>query len=143
MHKKKAGEGGLGWMVLVLSWVWGVGVGVEGVCLLVVLIGRLGRHGAGLVGVLNEVPAAVGHEFGPPAVQCKSKAPPDLLEEDLIEHQVVDVEELFFTCSYMSWAVFTWFGKKSGRPIFRVFFKHVCARYSRYHDHMSRIISRL
>ena len=32
--------------------------------------------------VLNEVPAAVGHEFGPPAVQCESQAPPDLLEED-------------------------------------------------------------
>ena len=30
----------------------GVGVVVEGACLLVVLIGRLGRHGAGLVGVL-------------------------------------------------------------------------------------------
>ena len=51
---------------------------VEGVCLLVVLIGRLGRHGAGLIGMLNEVPAAVEHEFGPPAVQCKSQAPPDL-----------------------------------------------------------------
>ena len=38
------------------------------------LIGRLGRHGAGLVGVLNEVPAAVEHEFGPPAVQCESQA---------------------------------------------------------------------
>ena len=37
---------------------------VEGVCLLVVLIGRLGRHGAGLVGVLNEVPAVVEHKFG-------------------------------------------------------------------------------
>ena len=45
---------------------------VEGVCLLVVLIGRLGRHGAGLVEMLNEVSAAVELEFGPPAVQCKS-----------------------------------------------------------------------
>ena len=31
--------------------------------------------------MLNEVPAAVKHEFGPPAVQCKSQAPPGLLEE--------------------------------------------------------------
>ena len=67
---------------------------VEGVCLLVVLIGRLGRHGAGLVGVLNEVPAAVGHGFGPPAEQCKSQAPPDLLEDDGLAHPMVDVEEL-------------------------------------------------
>ena len=37
----------------------GVGVVVEGVCLLVVLIGRLGRLGAALVRMLNEVPAAV------------------------------------------------------------------------------------
>ena len=51
----------------------------EGVCLLVVLIGRLGSHGAGLVGILNEVPAAVGHEFSPPAVQCESQASPGLL----------------------------------------------------------------
>ena len=36
---------------------------VEGVCLFVVLIGRLGRHGAGFVGMLYEVPAAVEHEF--------------------------------------------------------------------------------
>ena len=47
----------------------GVGLVAEGACLLVVLIGRLGSHGAGLVGVLNEVPAAVEHEFGPLAVQ--------------------------------------------------------------------------
>ena len=67
---------------------------VEGVCLLAVLIGRLGRHGAGLVRVLNEVPAAVEHEFGPPAVQCESQAPPDLLEEDGLAHPMVDVEEL-------------------------------------------------
>ena len=46
---------------------------VEGVCLLVVLIGRPGRHGAGLVEMLNEVPAAVEHEFGSPAVQCESQ----------------------------------------------------------------------
>ena len=32
---------------------------VEGVCLPVVLIGRLGRHGAGLFGMLNEVPALI------------------------------------------------------------------------------------
>ena len=55
---------------------------VEGVYLLVVLIGRLGHHGAGLIGVLNEVPAVVENEFGPPAVQFESQAPPDLLEED-------------------------------------------------------------
>ena len=54
---------------------------VEGACLLDVLIGCLGRHGAGLVGVLNEVLAAVEHEFGSPAVQCESRAPPDLLEQ--------------------------------------------------------------
>ena len=51
---------------------------VEGVSF---LIGRLGRRGTGLVRVLYEVPAAVGHKFGPPAVQCGSQAP-DLLEED-------------------------------------------------------------
>ena len=34
---------------------------VESVCLLVALIVRLGRHGAGLVGMLNQVPAAVEH----------------------------------------------------------------------------------
>ena len=32
-------------------------------CLFVVLFGRLGRHGAGFVGMLYEVPAAVEHEF--------------------------------------------------------------------------------
>ena len=42
--------------------------------LLAVLIGRLGRRGMGLVGVLNEVPAAAEHEFGHPAVQCESQA---------------------------------------------------------------------
>ena len=52
---------------------------VEGACLLVILIGRLGRQGTGLVGMLNEVPAAVEHEFGPFAVQCESQAPPYLL----------------------------------------------------------------
>ena len=67
---------------------------VEGVCLLVVLIGRLGRHGAGLVGMLNEVLEAVEHGFGPPAVQCESQAPPDLLGEDGLAHSIVDVEEL-------------------------------------------------
>ena len=60
----------------------GFGVVVEGVCLLVVLIGRLGRHGAGLVLMMNEIPAAVEHEFGPPAVQCESQASPDMLEEN-------------------------------------------------------------
>ena len=55
---------------------------VKSVRLLVVLIGRLGRRGTGVVGVLNEVSGAVGHELGPPAVQCESQAPPDLPEED-------------------------------------------------------------
>ena len=64
------------------------------VCLLVVLIGRLGRHGVGLVGMLNEVPEAVEHEFDPPAVQCESQAPPYLLEEDGLEHPMADVGEL-------------------------------------------------
>ena len=52
-----------------------VGVVVEGVCLLVVLIGRPGRHGTGLVGKLNEILAAVKQDFGPPAEQCGSQAP--------------------------------------------------------------------
>ena len=69
------------------------GVVVEGVCLLAVLIGRLGHHGAGLVGVLNEIPAAVEHEFGPPAVQCESQAPTGLLEEDGLAGPMADVEE--------------------------------------------------
>ena len=43
--------------------------------------------------MLND-PAAVEHEFGPPAVQCESRAPPDLLEEDGLARPVVDVEEL-------------------------------------------------
>ena len=51
----------------------GVGLVEEGVCFLAVLIGRFGRRGTGLVGILSEVPAAVGHEFGPPAVQCGFK----------------------------------------------------------------------
>ena len=72
----------------------GVGVVVKGVCLLVVLIGRLGRHGTGLVGLLNEAQAAVEHEFGPPAVQCESQAPLGLLEEDGLARPAVDVEEL-------------------------------------------------
>ena len=67
---------------------------IEGACLLVVLIGRLGRRGTGLVGVLNELPASAGHEFDPPAVQCESKAPPGLLEEDGLARPVVDAEEL-------------------------------------------------
>ena len=81
---------------------------VEGVCLLVVLIGRLGHHGAGLVGVLNEIPAAVEHEFGPPAVQGKSQAPPDLLEEDGLAHPMVDVgppEAVLVVFSLTRWPV--------------------------------------
>ena len=46
-----------------------------------------------MVGVLNEVPAAVGHEFGPPAVQCEPQAPPDMLKEVGLARPVVDVEE--------------------------------------------------
>ena len=63
-------------------------------CLLVVLIGRLGRHGTGLVRILNEVPAAIEYEFGPHAVQCESQAPPDLLEKDGLARPVVDIDEL-------------------------------------------------
>ena len=63
-------------------------------CIPVVLIGHLGRRGACLAGVLNEVPPAVGHGFGPPAVQCESQAPPGMLEEDGLACPVVDVEEL-------------------------------------------------
>ena len=39
-----------------------------------VLVFRLGRRGAELVGVLNEFPAAAGHGFGPPALLCESQA---------------------------------------------------------------------
>ena len=67
---------------------------VEGACFLVVLIGRLGRRGTRLVGILNEVPAAVKHEFGPHAVHWESRAPPDLLEEDELARPVADVEGL-------------------------------------------------
>ena len=44
--------------------------------------------------MLNEVPEAVEHEFGPPAIQCEFQALPDLLEEDWLVCYVVDVEEL-------------------------------------------------
>ena len=67
---------------------------VKGLCLLVVPVGRLGRRGTGLAGALNEVPAAIGHGIGPPAVQCDSQANPDLLEEDGLARPVVDVGEL-------------------------------------------------
>ena len=68
---------------------------IKGVCLLVILIGRLGRRGTGLVDVLNEAPvAAAEHEFGPLAVQCESQAPPGLLEEEGLARPVIDVEEL-------------------------------------------------
>ena len=70
------------------GWVWWVVVG--GVCLLAALIGRLGHRGMVLVGMLNEVPAAVKFEFGPPAVPCESHDPPDLLEEDGLTRPVVD-----------------------------------------------------
>ena len=39
---------------------------VEGVCLLLVLIGLLGRRGTGLVGMPNEVPAAAGMSLANP-----------------------------------------------------------------------------
>ena len=65
---------------------------VEGVCLLVVLIGRLGRHGTGLVGVLNEVPAAVEYEFGPPAVQCESELELELIQNHMTQKPVLRVE---------------------------------------------------
>ena len=67
---------------------------VEGVCLLAVLICRLGRHGTGLVGMLNDVPAAAEYEPGPPAVQCVSQAPPGFLEEDGLALSMVNVGEL-------------------------------------------------
>ena len=67
---------------------------VDGACLFVVFISRLGRRGTGLVWMLNEVPAAVEHEFGSITVQCESQAPPDLVEEDGLVRSVVDVEEL-------------------------------------------------
>ena len=43
--------------------------------------------------MLNEVPAAVWHEFGRPAVQCESQAPPGLLKGDGFARPAVDVEE--------------------------------------------------
>ena len=44
--------------------------------------------------MLNEVPATVEHVFGPSAVQWKSQAPPDLLEEDGLANLMADVIEL-------------------------------------------------
>ena len=67
---------------------------VEGVCLLLLLIGRLGRRGTGLVGMLNEVPVAVEREFGPPALQCESQARSCISEEDGLARPVADVVEL-------------------------------------------------
>ena len=61
--------------------------------LLAAFIGRLGCRGTGLIGWLNEVLGAVGHEFGPPAVQCGSLAPPDMPEKDGLECPGVDVGE--------------------------------------------------
>ena len=69
---------------------------VDGACFLVVLIGRLGCHGAGLVGMLNEVSVAVEHKFGPPAVQCKSQATPDLPEEDGLDAAPCSLSHIFF-----------------------------------------------
>ena len=45
--------------------------------------------------MLNEVPAAVEHDFGPTVVQCKSQAPPDLLEEDGLANPMVDIPFLY------------------------------------------------
>ena len=45
-------------------------------------------------GLLNGVPAAAGHDVAPPAVQCESQAPPDLVEEDGPARPGVDVKEL-------------------------------------------------
>ena len=67
---------------------------VEGVCFLAALIGRFGRRGTAVVGMLIEVPAAAEHEFGPPEMQLESQAPPGLLEVDGLAPPVVDVEEL-------------------------------------------------
>ena len=47
-----------------------------------------------MVGMLKEVPAAAEHEFGQPAVQCESQAPPGLLDEDGLARPVGDVEEM-------------------------------------------------
>ena len=44
--------------------------------------------------MLNEVTAAVKHEFGSPAAQCEFQTPPGLLEEDGLVRHVADVEEL-------------------------------------------------
>ena len=46
-----------------------------------------------MVGVLNEVLAAAGHEYSLPAVQCESKASPDLLEGAGLAHPGADVKE--------------------------------------------------
>ena len=64
------------------------------------------RHGAGLAGVLNEVPTAAGDEFGPSAVQCESQAPSGLLEEDGLACPVVDVEELEMLIGELSGRIF-------------------------------------
>ena len=47
---------------------------VEDMCLLVVLIGRLGRHGAGLVGMLNEVPATFSTKEADLKAHCSVRA---------------------------------------------------------------------
>ena len=60
--------------------VRGVAVVIEGLCLLVVCVGRIRRRWAGLIWVLNEVPAAAKHKLGPTAVQSEPRAPPDLLK---------------------------------------------------------------
>ena len=40
------------------------------------------RRETGLVGVLSEIPAAVGHGLGSPAVQCEFQGPSNLLKGD-------------------------------------------------------------
>ena len=71
-----------------------MGVVVEGVCHLVVLTGRLGRLGTGLVWVLGEYPGSGRAFVWLTGVQRESQAPRDLLEEDGLACPVVDVEEL-------------------------------------------------
>ena len=97
---------------------------VEGVCLLAVLIGHLGCHEAGFVGMVNEFPAAADHEFGPPAVQSESQAPPEMLEEDELTSLVVDVEELFVSYPNL---YFLDPGPKATSSLFFSFFWRPCS----------------
>ena len=42
-------------------------------------------------------PEAVENEFGPPAVQCESQAPPELFEEDELARSVADLAIFWWT----------------------------------------------